>query len=119
MIGVIRLTGIKVFAHHGVLPGEQQSGQEFIIDVAVEADVEQAAQDDRLTSTIDYGVLAASIQERVAEERWNLIERVAGRVAELVLEDTRVHAVEVTVHKPGAPIPVEFDDVSVSLRRTR
>lgn len=119
MVGVIRLTGIRVFAHHGVLPEEQQTGQEFVIDVTIEADVDQAAEDDRLTSTIDYGALATSIQKRVARERWNLIERVAGRVAELVLEDTRVHAVEVTVHKPDAPIPIEFDDVSVSLRRTR
>jgi 7,8-dihydroneopterin aldolase/epimerase/oxygenase len=119
MIGVIRLSGIKVFAHHGVLPEEHAIGQEFVVDVAVELDIERAAHDDDLASTMDYGILAESIHRRVARERWNLIERVADRVVDLVFEDERVRAVEVTVHKPRAPIPVEFDDVSVTLRRSR
>jgi dihydroneopterin aldolase len=55
----------------------------------------------------------------VAGERWNLIERVAGRVADLVLEDERVIEVEVSVHKPAAPIAVPFEDVAVTVRRRR
>jgi dihydroneopterin aldolase len=119
MDGTIRLTGLRVFAYHGVFPEEQADGQEFVIDVALDMDLKRAAESDELAFTIDYGALAARIHRRVAEERWNLIERVAGRVVDLVLEDERVLAVEVTVHKPNAPITAEFDDVSVSIRRSR
>ncbi|MFZ0492412.1 MAG: dihydroneopterin aldolase [Acidimicrobiia bacterium] len=119
MDGTIRLTGLRVFAHHGVLPEEQVDGQEFVIDVTVDMDLKRAVESDELAFTVDYGALADRIRRRVSEERWNLIERVAGRVVDLVLEDERVEAVEVTVHKPNAPIGAEFDDVSVSIRRTR
>ena len=100
MNGTIRLTGVRVFAHHGVFQKEHERGQEFVIDVAVGMDLHRAVESDELSATLDYGVLADRIRQRVTEERWNLIERVAGRVAELVMEDERVETVEVTVHKP-------------------
>jgi dihydroneopterin aldolase len=115
----IRLTGIRVFAYHGVLDEEKTTGQEFVIDVVLHVDLATPGASDDLADTIDYGGLATAISDRVAEERWNLIERVAGRVAELVLEDGRVAAVEVRVHKPAAPISVPFEDVAVELRRSR
>lgn len=119
MDGTITLRGLQVFAHHGVLPEEQEAGQTFIIDVTMHLDLRPAAETDDLSATVDYGLMAQAIHDRVAGERWDLIERVAGRVADLVMEDTRVDALEVTVHKPGAPIEVPFDDVSVTIRRTR
>ena len=113
----IRLTGLRVFAYHGVLPEERASGQEFIVDVTVHADLSAAAAGDDLSATIDYGELAAAVHHRVTVERWNLIERVAERVADLVLENDLARGVEVTVHKPAAPIPVPFADVAVEIRR--
>lgn len=115
----IVITGIEVFAYHGVLDHERADGQLFGVDVALEVDLAAAGTSDDLGDTIDYGLLADSIHERVAGERWNLIERVAQRVAELVLEDPRVTATEVTIHKPQAPITVPFRDVTVTLQRSR
>lgn len=115
----IALAGLEIFAYHGVLDSEQAEGQLFGVDVALDVDLAAAGASDDLGDTIDYGLLAERIHQRVAGERWNLIERVAQRVAELVLEDRRVMAVEVTIHKPQAPIPVPFGDVTVTLRRSR
>lgn len=119
MSDTISITGISVFAHHGVLESEKLNGQTFLVDVELQADLSAAAGSDSLEQTIDYGSLGRRIHDRVASERWDLIERVAGRVADLVLEDPRVSAVQVTVHKPDAPIPVEFGDVAVTIRRAR
>lgn len=80
-------------------------------------DLSKAGMSDEISTTVDYGILAQAIHRRVSGERWNLIERVAERVADLVLEDHRIARVEVTVHKPEAPIPVEFDDVRVTVIR--
>ena len=113
------LLGLRVFGYHGVLAEEQSAGQEFVVDVTLHLDLAAAAASDELGDTVDYGALAQAIHERVATEQWNLIERVAGRVADLVMEDGRVTGVEVRVHKPAAPIAVPFDDVGVEVRRSR
>ena len=115
----ISLIGLRAFAYHGVSAEEQDSGQLFIIDVTIHADLTRAAASDDLADTIDYGAVATEISDRVARERWNLIERVAERVAELVLENELVESVEVRIHKPAAPIPVPFEDVVVQVRRSR
>lgn len=115
----IALTGLRAFAHHGVFDYERADGQEFVIDVVLGFDLERPGKSDLLEDTIDYGELAGAIVDRVRDETWNLIERVALRVAELVLEDDRVDTVSVTVHKPEAPIEVGFDDVAVTIKRQR
>ena len=114
----ITLKGLRIAAHHGVLAQERREGQPFVVDVTVWLDLSEAGEHDDLASTIDYGKLATEIHRRVSAEQWNLIERVAERVARLVLEDGRVTTVAVTVHKPRAPIEVEFEDVSVTVVRS-
>lgn len=115
----ISLRGIRVFAHHGVYSEEQERGQIFLIDVDVELDLATAGATDDLADTLDYGRLADEIASRASRERWDLIERVAQRVAELVLEDDRVSSVDVTVHKPEVVLPVPVAGVSVSISRHR
>ena len=115
----IAVRGIEVFAHHGVFDQEKADGQLFSIDVEIDVDLAEAARSDALAATVDYGRLAEQIHERVATERWNLIETVAQRVADLVLEDSRVQGVTVTVHKPQAPLSVPSRDVAVTVQRTR
>jgi dihydroneopterin aldolase len=115
----IRLVGIEVFARHGVLASEKEAGQAFLVDVELFLDLAKAAASDRIEDTVDYGELAKRIHDVVASERWDLIERVAGRVAEVGLDDPRVDHIKVTVHKPEAPIAVPFSNVAVTLIRHR
>lgn len=115
----IRLAGIEVYAHHGVLHEEKEEGQLFSVDLDLQLDLTPASSSDDITDTVDYGSLAERIHGLVAGERWNLIETVAERVADLVLEDPRIDSVTVTIHKPQAPIPVPFRDVSVTVQRSR
>ncbi|HEY7563495.1 MAG TPA: dihydroneopterin aldolase [Acidimicrobiia bacterium] len=115
----IRLTGIEVFAYHGVLESEKAAGQRFLVDVELFLDLSSAAASDRLEETVDYGDLANRIGEVATGQSRNLIETVAGEVADLCLEDPRVQEVVVAVHKPEAPLAVEFGDVTVTVRRRR
>jgi dihydroneopterin aldolase len=116
---LIRLRGLEVFAHHGVLAEERQIGQRFIIDVDLAVDLVLAGESDALDKTVDYGALTERVGEVVASERWNLIERVAQRVVETAFEFSGVREVTVTVHKPDAPIRAIFDDVAVTITRRR
>ncbi|UOZ08386.1 dihydroneopterin aldolase [Amycolatopsis sp. WQ 127309] len=115
----ITLTGLRVFGHHGVFEHEKRDGQEFVIDITVWLDLGPAAASDDLTKTLHYGELAELAAGIVAGEPYDLIEKVAGTIADAVMRDERLGAVEVTVHKPSAPIPLTFDDVAVTVRRDR
>ncbi|MGW0040669.1 dihydroneopterin aldolase [Rhodococcus sp. NPDC003348] len=115
----IELRGLKVRGNHGVFEHEKRDGQDFFIDVTVWLDLAPAAASDDLSDTLDYGALAQTAADIVAGPPRDLIETVAAEIAEAVLRDERVSAVEVTVHKPSAPIPLTFADVAVVARRSR
>jgi 7,8-dihydroneopterin aldolase/epimerase/oxygenase len=115
----ITLTGLRVRGRHGVHEHERTHGQDFIVDVTAWLDLGPAAATDQLSATLDYGALAQRTARIVGGEPCNLIETVAARIATDVLTDHRVQAVEVTVHKPTAPLPHPFTDITVTTRRSR
>jgi dihydroneopterin aldolase len=115
----IELRGLRVRGHHGVYEHERRDGQDFVVDITVWMDLTAAARSDRLEDTLDYGALAQRAAAIVGGPPCNLIEAVAARVADDVFADVRVHTVEVVLHKPQAPIPLEFVDVAVVARRSR
>jgi dihydroneopterin aldolase len=117
--GRIDLTGIEVWARHGVFESEKRDEQLFRVDVSATLDLAAASGSDDLADTLDYGGLAQRVHDLVAAESHNLIETIADRLATLVLEDARIDSVSVTVHKPQAPIPVAFEDVAVTVVRHR
>ncbi len=115
----IELTGLRVRGNHGVFDFEREQGQYFVIDVTLHLPLDAATASDDVADTVHYGELADQIAEIVGGEPVNLIETLAERIADAVLRDARVHAVEVTVHKPQAPIAQTFDDVAVTIMRRR
>jgi 7,8-dihydroneopterin aldolase/epimerase/oxygenase len=115
----ITLTGLRVRGHHGVLPSERRDGQDFVVDAILELDTTPAATSDDVRDTVHYGELAGTLAAIVAGDPVDLIETLAARLASACLEDSRVEAVEITVHKPEAPIAQVFDDVAVTVRRRR
>ena len=116
---VISLTGLRARGRHGVYDFERAQGQDFVVDVTLRLDLSAAADSDDVADTVHYGELAERLVKIVEGEPVNLIETLADRLAAACLLDQRASAVTVTVHKPQAPIPHEFADVAVTLRRSR
>jgi dihydroneopterin aldolase len=119
MTDTIRLTGLRVRGHHGVYDFERSEGQDFVIDVVLELELGAAAATDDVRDTVHYGDLADRLAAIVGGDPVNLIERLAARLVDACLSDSRVAAATVTVHKPQAPIAHSFTDVSVTLRRAQ
>lgn len=115
----ITLRGLRAHGRHGLFAHERENGQTFVVDVALGIDTRQPARSDDLTDTVDYGVLAEAIVNIVEGEPVNLVETLAERIAKACLGEAAVQEVEVTVHKPQAPISVPFDDVTVTIHRSR
>ncbi|MDX6267234.1 MAG: 7,8-dihydroneopterin aldolase/epimerase/oxygenase [Frankiales bacterium] len=115
----VALRGLKARGHHGVFPKEREKGQTFVVDLVLGLDTAPAAASDDLTKTVHYGVVAEEVVDVVRGEPVDLIETLAQRIADQVLKHDLVEEVEVTVHKPDAPITVPFDDVTISITRRR
>lgn len=116
----ITLTGLRARGYHGVFEAEKRDGQEFTTDVVVHLDAVPAAAGDDLAHTVNYAQVAATVLRVVTGESLDLIETVADRIAGALLAEQPVAAaVEVTVHKPHAPIEADFADVAVSVYRSR
>jgi dihydropteroate synthase len=115
----IRLVGLRAHGFHGVFPEERRKGQEFVVDVTAWLDLAPAGRDDDLTRTVHYGELAEQLVAAVERDPVSLIETVAERCAAVVLAYPAVERVEVTIHKPQAPIAVAFSDVAVTVARGR
>lgn len=113
----IAVEGIRVSGTHGVNASERESGQVFYADVVVHVNTRSAGSGDDLTKTVNYSDLADRAAEVLAGSPFQLIEAVADHIAREVLEFEGVQCVDVTVHKPQAPLHVEFKDVAVTIRR--
>ncbi|SMY10571.1 2-amino-4-hydroxy-6-hydroxymethyldihydropteridine diphosphokinase [Brevibacterium jeotgali] len=117
MTDEIRLTGLTIRGHHGVFDFEKRDGQDFVVDVVLRGDLSRPAATDDLADTTDYGALADDLAAIVAGKPYDLIEALAGALADRCL--AACAEVEVTVRKPQAPIAHAFTDVAVTVRRTR
>ncbi|PWI11619.1 dihydroneopterin aldolase [Streptomyces sp. NWU339] len=115
----VALHGLKARGHHGVFPKEREEGQTFVVDLVLGLDTRPAATDDDLAKTVHYGIVAEEVVAVVEGEPVNLIETLAERIARVCLEHDVVQEVEVRVHKPDAPITVPFDDVTITITRSR
>jgi len=113
----ITLTGLRVRGHHGVLPQERRDGQDFVVDAVLHLDLRPAAETDDLARTVHYGELAERLAAVVAGAPVDLLETLAARLADVCLAAGAVERVELTVHKPSAPIALDFADVSVTVVR--
>ncbi len=113
----ILITGLRELGIHGVLPEEQTRPQPFEVDVEMEVDVAEAGVSDALDDTVDYAAVAEAISRVVRSERYQLLEKLATRIAEVCRVDERVTRVVVTVRKLHPPVRAMVDHVAVSIER--
>jgi dihydroneopterin aldolase len=114
----IKIKGIAAIGFHGVYTEERAKGQKFIVDVKLSLPL-QGIKDD-LSKTVNYADIAHLVVRHITGDPVNLIETVAESIADEILKDyPLVNKVKVKVHKPEAPINVEFADVVVEIEKER
>lgn len=115
----IRIENLEVFAHHGVFETEKQNGQQFYVNAVLYTDLRPAGLNDDLTLSTHYGEVALLIKEKLTEQVHDLIETAAERTVEAVLlQFPHVRAIDFELRKPNAPIPMNFESVSVKIYRS-
>jgi dihydroneopterin aldolase len=115
---VIELRGLRALGICGALPEEQERVQPLEVDLDVVADLALAGRTDDLGDTIDYGALAAAVEQVITTERFTLLERLAERITEVVLAVDGVLAVTVSVRKLRPPVPQQLSTSGVRITRS-
>ncbi|TDX48800.1 dihydroneopterin aldolase [Orenia marismortui] len=116
----ILLNNLSFYGYHGVLEEENNLGQKFFIDLELAADLEAAGGSDDLDRSVNYALVYEVVKEICEEEKYQLLEALAERIAAKVLKEfPKVEEVMLRVKKPEAPIPGIFDYVGVEIRRKR
>ncbi len=120
MSDIVFVNGLVLHAYHGVMQHEAKVGQSFRLDLKLSIDLAEASRSDKLRHTVSYDLVVETAIKAFCARRYRLVEAAAGAVGEAVLERfSQVRAVSVTVHKPHAPIAATFDDVGVTIERSR
>lgn len=113
----IDLTGLKVFAYHGVLDHEKSYGQEFVLDCSLSV---ETGDRDKIEEAVSYAEIAEILVLETKQTRFDLIETLAAHLLKAVMaSSSRIESARITVHKPDAPIAHQFSDVSVTVFEKR
>lgn len=113
---IIEIKGLHVFANHGVLEEEKKNGQEFIVDAKLYSNLCKPSFDDSINSSTNYALVCQTINDYMKAHTFDLIEKVAYELTkEILISYPLIDEVDITLHKPNAPIELEFDDVSVNI----
>ena len=116
----IFVQGLALHAYHGIMPHEAKVGQTFTLDLVLDIDLAASARSDKVADTVSYDRVVEAVSQAFCADRYRLIEAAAGAVADAVLARfPRVAVIRVTIRKPHAPIPATFQDVGVTLVRSR
>jgi dihydroneopterin aldolase len=116
----IYLTGIRAYGYTGYLKEEQVLGQWFEVDVKLWLDLSISAESDAIEDTIDYRSIISLVQEKVKTSKFALVERLAGSIADSILDSaSKVKQVQIILSKPAAPIPDFGGKISIELIRSK
>lgn len=103
--GTVSLVNAVFYGHHGVMQEEHRVGGRYEVDVRVGLDFEEAAVHDDLSRTVNYEKVYEFVRTLVTENKFYLIEKLAYRIAQNVLDTyPDIEGVEVTVRKPNPPV---------------
>ncbi len=114
---VVRVRGLSVFAFHGVLEEEKRLGQRFVLGIEAVPWSDRAEESDAVADAIHYGELAERAVSIATSERYDLLERLGARIADVLYAEFPLRSVRVSIDKPSAPVPLALDSVGVVVCR--
>lgn len=113
----IRLIGLSFYGYHGVSASEQETGRMYEVDCEVEKDLNKACQSDNLEHTINYQSIYNTIRESVEDKKYSLLEKLAGEIAQKILDKFDINQVTLRIRKMNPPIAGHIHCVEVEICR--
>ena len=118
-MGSVILNDIRIYAFHGCMKEEARIGSDYIVNLVVDTNMEEASRSDKLIDAVDYVKLLGIVKEEMSI-RSKLLEHVAQRIIDqIMMEFAKVNAVHITVAKQNPPIKGDIREVSIRLKKQR
>lgn len=116
---IIRLNNMIFYAHHGYYQAERELGQKFEVDVEMECNLSRAIETDNLKDTVNYREVYQQISQIFNNTKFTLVETLAERIAQHVLERFAIQSIRIKVRKPQVSMNGFLDNVEVEIFRTK
>jgi len=113
------LKDMVFYGHHGFNSAEKELGQHWEVDVEIEGDLSFPAQTDSLKDTIDYTEVYRKVKDVIENENFSLLESIAERIADKLLDSFTAYEVVVRVKKQHPPLGGPIKYACVEIRRKR
>jgi len=118
MLGTLELRDLHVRCIVGIFPHERQNEQDVYLDIEMDFDFAPAAQSEDINQTIDYTAVASSLTNLIVEQKFQLIETMSEKCAQLLLASyPQIDRVAISVKKPAAVPQAKNPIASVERRR--
>ncbi len=117
-MGIIQIEGMEFYAYHGHFEEERLVGNDFIIDLIIETNLEPAAISDQIEDAVNYQELYNLIKEQM-KIKSALLEHVANRIINSIYTkfDTKIKSVNVKISKMNPPLNGKIKKVSIVMER--
>lgn len=116
----IIIEDLQVYAHHGVAQEEKRIGQMFFVSLRIGMDLEKAAANDTIDSTLNYADLCDDVQRVMQSAKYDLIETAAMRIIEYLFQAyVVIQEIHIILKKPWAPMGHHLQYAAVELERQR
>ncbi|MCD6162911.1 MAG: dihydroneopterin aldolase [candidate division Zixibacteria bacterium] len=114
---VLRLKNMTFFGYHGVTDAEKETGCRFEVDCEFHYDITDAVKSDSLEDTVDYSSVYDTINDLIQKNKFNLVETLAQRLADALLDEFAIKWLKVLVRKINPPISGNIDSFEVEVER--
>lgn len=112
---IVFIRGLCIEAVIGIYDWEREIRQPLIFDLEMAADIRKAAANDDIEDTLNYKTISKRLESFVNESNFQLVETLAEKCAEIILDEFPVPWVKLTLNKKGAVSIAE--DVGVIIER--
>jgi dihydroneopterin aldolase len=106
------------YGHHGDRKPERELGQRFEVDVEIRYDATEAVKTDELGKAINYCRVFELVEDVVVNNEYTLLETLANRIVDAILQHFHVDGIRLRVRKPRVPIRGNIDCVEVEIERS-
>jgi dihydroneopterin aldolase len=116
---ILRIRGMRFFAYQGAYPEEKSLGGQLLVDLALRGDFSIENTDDNISRTVNLAEVYDCIEDLIIESKYNLIETLAEKIADIILERFDISEVTVTVRKEAPPIPGIVEAIEAVITRAK
>lgn len=117
IMGLIEIEGMEFFAYHGCYPEERAIGTRFIVNLAIQTNLEIASKTDKINDTLNYQEAYNLVKEEMKTTS-HLLEHVASRILDALYgKFTEIQTATVKISKMSPPMGGNIEKVSVTLTR--